>query len=155
MGKEIGRQGIWNETLVAVDSLQLKVHTSNKKIFKSNVLMAVLEEPADKRTWCCMNVYVTLEARNQLSTTDIWFHLGGWNDEGDTWDTQKYQVEQELDQFWATIIGPAEYLRSKIRDCLYGIVKDWKKIIFEEDMNITILYKDGTEKIYRSSHSSS
>ncbi len=102
-----------------------------------------------------MNVYVTLEARNQLSTTDIWFHLGGWNDEGDTWDTQKYQVEQELDQFWATIVGPAEYLRSKIRDCLYGIVKDWKKIIFEEDMNITILYKDGTEKIYRSSHSSS
>ena len=112
--------------------------------------MAVLEEPREKRTWCCTNVYVTLEARSQLSSTDIWYHLGGWNDEGDTWDTQEYQFEQELEQFWATIIGPAEYLRSKIRECLFGVVKDWKKIIFEEDETLTVLYKNGTEKVYES-----
>jgi len=150
VGKELGSEGVWNETLVAVDSLQITAHASDGKVFKSEVLMAVLEQQRDERSWYCMNVYVTLEARNQLSSTDIWYHLGGWNDDGDTWDTQSYYLEQELDQFWATIIGPAEYLRSKIRSCLYGVIKDWKKIIFEEDETLTILYKDGTEKVHKS-----
>ena len=88
--------------------------------------------------------------RDSLQTTDIWYHLGGWNDEGDTWDTQVYDVEQAIDQFWATIVGPAEYLRSKIRECLYGIVKDWKTIIYEDDETLTIRYKNGTEKVYKS-----
>ena len=147
-GKELGSEGICNEILVAVDSLQITAHTSDKKVFKSDVLMAVLEEPREKRSWCCMNVYVTLEARNQLSSKDIWYHLGGWNDDGDTWDTQLYYLEQELEQFWATIIGPAEYLRSKLRSCLYGVVKDWKQITFDDNGAITIIYKDGTVKSY-------
>ncbi len=154
-GKELGSEGIWNETLVAVDSLQITVHTSDKKIFKSDVLMAVLEQPTEKRSWCCMNVYVTLEARSQLGSTDIWYHLGGWSDEGDTWDTQLYYLEQELEQFWATIIGPAEYLRSKLRSCLYGVVKDWKQIIFDDNEAITIKYKDGTVKSYESPYKNS
>ena len=155
VGKELNRQGIWSETLVAVESLRIVVHTSDKKIFKSDVCMAVLEEPSKLRSWYRMNVYVTLEARSQLETTDIWYHLGGWNDEGDTWDTQLYELEQELEEFWATIIGPAEYLRSKIRSCLYGIVKDWTTIMFEEDETLTILYKDGIEKVYESPRSNS
>ena len=153
VGRELGSEGVWNETLIAVDSLQIAVHTSDNKVFKSDVLMVVLEEPAEKRSWYCMNVYVTLEARNQLSSTDIWFHLGGWNDDGDTYDTQLYYFEQDLEEFWAAVIGPGEYLRSKIRSCLYGVVKDWKRVIFEEDETITILYKDGTEKVYKSSDS--
>ncbi len=52
-------------------------------------------------------------------------------------------------------IGPAEYLRSKIRSCLYGVIKDWKKVIFEENETITILYKDGTEKVYKSPYKKS
>jgi hypothetical protein len=155
IGKELNRQGIWSETLVAVESLRIVVHTSDKKIFKSDVCMAVLEETVRERRWCCMNVYVTLEARSRLETTDIWYHLGGWNDEGDTWDTQLYELGQELEEFWATIIGPAEYLRYKIRSCLYGIVKDWTTIMFEEDETLTILHKDGTEKVYESPRSNS
>ena len=150
VGKQLGSEGVWNETLVAVDSLQITAHTSDGKVFKSEVLMAVLEQPTEKRSWCCMNVYVTLEARSQLGSTDIWYHLGGWNDDGDTWDTQLYDLEQELDQFWATIIGPGEYLRSKIRQCLFGVIKDWKRITIEADETITILYKDGTEKVFKS-----
>jgi len=155
VGKELGRQGIWCETLVAVESLRITVHTSDKKVFTSDVCMAVLEEPAKTRTWSYTNVFVTLESRSQLTTTDIWYHLGGWSDEGDTWDTQLYAVEQEIDQFWATIIGPADYLRSKIRESLYGIVKDWKTISYEDDETLTIQYKDGTEKVYKSPQSSS
>jgi len=155
VGKELGRQGIWGETLVAVESLRIAVHTSDKKAFTSDVCMAVLEEPTKVRSWDYTNVYVTLEVRSRLETTDIWYHLGGWNDEGDTWDTQVYELEQELDQFWATIIGPAEYLRSKIRECLYGIIKDWKTIIYEDDDTLVIRYKDKTEKVYKSPHCNS
>ncbi|MHC4582636.1 MAG: hypothetical protein ACYS14_14355, partial [Planctomycetota bacterium] len=154
VGKELGRQGMWSETLVAVESLQIAAHASDKKVFTSEVCMVVLEEQTKARSWSYANVYVTLEARSRLETTDIWYHLGGWNDEGDTWDTQVYDLEQELEEFWATIIGPAEYLRSKIRSCLYRIIKDWKSITFEEDETLTIRYKDGTEKVYKVPQSS-
>ena len=97
-----------------------------------------------------MNVYVRVDARNKLSPSDIWYHCGGCNEDGDTYDTQMYYFEQELDQFWAAIIGPGGYLRSKIRECLSGMVEDWKRITFEEDETLKILYKDGTEKVYTS-----
>ena len=155
VGKELGQQYIYSETLIATDSLQITVHTSDEKVFRSDVLMAVLEEPEENKNWGYMKVYVTLEARGQLCATDIWYHVGGWNDDGDTYDTQLYYFEQDLETFWANVIGPAEYLRSKIRGCLSGIVKDWKKLIFEEDGALTILYKDGTEKVYESSGSNS
>jgi hypothetical protein len=150
VGKELGQQYIYSETLIAADSLQIIVHTSDKKVFRSDVLMAVLEEPEENKNWGYMRVYVTLEARVQLCATDIWFHFGGWHDDGDTYDTQLYYFEQKLEEFWAAIIGPAEYLRSKIRQSLSGIVKDWKKLIFEGDGTLTISYKDGTEKVYES-----
>jgi hypothetical protein len=51
------------------------------------------------------------------------------------------------------IIGPGEYLRSKIRECLFGLVKDWKTITFESDETLRVLYKDGTEKVYKSARS--
>ena len=153
VGKELNRQGIWSETLVAVESLRIAVHTSDKKVFKSDVCMAILEETARERRWCCMNVYVTLEARSRLETTDIWYHLGGWNDEGDTWDTQLYDFEQDLERFWVAIIGPGEYLRSKIRESLFALVKDWQRITFESDETLRVLYKDGTEKVYKSARS--
>jgi len=155
VGKELASEDICNEMLIAVDSLHIAAHTKDGKVFESDVLMAMLEQPTDKRSWYCTNVYVTPEARNQLNSTDIWYHCGGWNEDGDTWDTQLYYFEQELEQFWATIIGPGEYLRSKIRECLFGLVKDWQRITFESDETLTVLYKDGTEKVYKSHRSNS
>lgn len=149
LAAEIGRRGVWSEMLIAVDSLQITAHTSNDKVFKSGVLMAVLEQQQDKKSWYCTNVYVTPEARNHLNSTDIWYHCGGWSDEGDTWDTQLYCFEQDLEQFWASIIGPGEYLRSKIRECLYGVVMEWQMITIEANETISILYKDGTEKVFK------
>jgi hypothetical protein len=150
VGKELGSECVWNERLVAVDSLQITAHTSDDKVFKSDALMSVLEQQRDKRSWFCMNVYVTLDARNQLSPSDIWYHCGGWNDDGDTYDTQLYYFEQDLEQFWAAVIGPGEYLRSKIRECLFGVIKDWQRVTIEADETISILYKDGTEKVFKS-----
>ncbi|MHC4070492.1 MAG: hypothetical protein ACYSWW_05890 [Planctomycetota bacterium] len=155
VGKEVASQGICNEILIAVDSLHLAVHTTDGKVFKSDVPMAVLEHPVKERTWSCMNVYVTLEARSQLSSSDIWYHCGGWNDEGDTWGTQLYDFEQDLERFWVAIIGPGEYLRSKIRECLFGLITDWQKITFESDEILTVLYRDGAEKVYKPAGSNS
>jgi hypothetical protein len=151
VGKELGRGAIWSEMLVAVDSLQIAAHTGDGKVFRAKVLMAVLEQPRGKRSWHCTNVYVTLEARSQLSSSDIWYHCGGWNDEGDTYDTQLYDFEQDLEQFWATVIGPGEYLRAKIRECLFGIVKDWQRITIDADETISIRYKDGSKKVFKPS----
>jgi hypothetical protein len=150
VGKELASQGICNEILIAVDSLHIAVHTTDGKVFESDVPMAVLEHPVKKGTWCCMNIYVTPEARSQLNSTDIWYHCGGWNEEGDTWGTQLYDFEQDLERFWAAVIGPGEHLRSKIRECLSGLVKDWQRITFESDETLTVLYKDGAEKVYKS-----
>jgi len=155
VGKKLASKGIWSEMLVAVDSLHIAAHTSDGKVFKSDVLMAVLEQATGKRSWYCMNVYVTPDARSQLDSSYIWYHCGGWNEDGDTWDTQLYQFEQELEHFWANVFGPGEYLRSKIRECLFGVVKDWKRITFEEDETLTVLYKDGTEKVFKSPYSGS
>lgn len=154
-GKELGQQYVNSETLIATDSLQIAIHTSDKKVFKSDVLMAVLEETEENKNWGYLKVYVTPDARDQLCATDIWYHLGGWCDDGDTYDTQQYYFEKDLEIFWAGIIGPADYLRSKIRGCLSGIIKDWKKIIFAEDGTLTIFNKDGTETIYESARKNS
>jgi hypothetical protein len=35
----------------------------------------------------------------------IWYHLGGWSDEGDTYDTQLADFEEQLNLFWADVIG--------------------------------------------------
>jgi len=150
VGDELGSECVWSERLVAVDSLQITAHTSDGSVFKSDVLMAVVEQQRDKRSWYWMNVYVTLEARNQLSPSDIWYHCGGWNDDGDTYDTQLYCFEQDLEQFWAAVIGPGEYLRSKIRGCLFGVIKDWQRVTIEADGTVSVLYKDGTEKVFKS-----
>jgi len=92
---------------------------------------------------------VTLEAQCQLSISDIWHHLGGWNDEGDTYDTQEYQLEEQLELFWSKIVGPGEYLRTKILGSISGIVTDWQQITIEENRTIVIQYKDGTEKSFK------
>jgi len=150
VGKELGSECVWNERLVAVESLQVTAHTSDNKVFKSDVLMAVLEQQRDKRSWFCMNVYVTLEARGQLSPSDIWYHCGGWNDDGDTYETQGYQFEEDLKAFWSNIIGPGEYLRSKIVGSLDGIKGSWEKITIDTDRTVEIAYKDGSRKTLKS-----
>ena len=144
VGKELGSQGIWNELLLAVDSLSIAVHTTDGKAFKSDVCMAVLEHPVQKRTWSCMDIYVTLEARSELSSTDIWHHCGGWNEDGDTWDTQLYCFEEELEQFWATVIGPAEFLRSKLLEAVRSFDLKWQSITIDSNGALSITHKDGS-----------
>lgn len=151
LGKELGRDWLWSQVLVAVESIKITAHTSDAKVFESDVLMAVLIPERAERPWLgADHVYVTPEARQQLNTSDIWYHLGGWCDEGDTYDTQEYQFEQELEMFWSSIIGPGEYLRWKIVGNLDGVKGDWERITIDTDRTVVIVYKDGSKKTLQS-----
>jgi len=142
---------MWSELLVAVESIRITAHTSDGKVFESDVVMAVLAAEQSERPWHGSDhVYVTPDARQQLSTSDIWYHLGGWSEEGDTYDTQEYQFEEELELFWSNIIGPGEYLRAKIVGNLDAVKGDWEKIIIDTKRTVVIAYKNGTTKTLKS-----
>jgi len=148
-GKELHRDYLVCETLVAVENLEITAYTSDGRIFSSMVPMAVRELPQDegRHRWTTVDVLVTLAAREELEPTDIWFHLGGWSDEGDTYDTQLESFEKELNLFWADVMGPGEYLRLRLFDCLGEFNLDWQNISIEANGKIWISYKDGTAKM--------
>jgi len=148
--KVIHRQYLWGKELVCVDSLQIEVSCSNGKQFFSNVCMA--ERLADKNgkvKWAPDEVLITPEARKQMDTQHIWFHLGGYNEDGDTYDTQDYQFQQELDVFWREVLGPDEPLRAEIMETLRGVSGSWKKVVVSCEGLVTVYWADGTEKMIK------
>jgi hypothetical protein len=86
---------------------------------------------------------VTKEARNHLSSENIWFHLGGYSDEGDSFDTQLGCFEKDLQEFWNELIGPYESVRQQLIKELYPLYDKWQKITILEDSSLEIIFKDG------------
>jgi hypothetical protein len=149
-GKELARQYVWREILVAVETLQISVRTSDGKTLTSDVPMAVREpvHEGEDRSWVSVEVMVTPSARTQLGSAHIWYHLGGWSDEGDTYDTQLSQFDEELQLFWSTLIGPGEYLRARLLDCLRGFELDWQTITIDSAGTLSITNKDGSKEVF-------
>jgi len=143
-GKELLRHLINCGELVCFDKLSITVRTSDSKAFTSDVDMAVIiEESNNRHRWIDEAVCVTKQARNCLSVENIWFHLGGYNDEGDSYDTQLHDFEKELDEFWNELIGPYETVRQQLIKDLYPLYNKWKKVTILEDCSLEILFKDG------------
>lgn len=145
------RHSIYCSEIACFDKLAITVHTSDGKTFSSDVNMAVLIEPPkdEKYRWADQLVCVTKEARDHLSSDNIWFHIGGFDIEGDCYDTQLYYFEKELEEFWNELVGPYESLRQEIFSLLarqYGIYDKWQKITVTEDGSIKILFKDGKKE---------
>jgi hypothetical protein len=149
VGKELNREYLWCETLVAVESLEITACTSDGKTFTSSVPMATRlgEQKAGIGHWIGTDVLVTVEAREKLASTDIWYHLGGWSDEGDTYDTQLADLEEQLNLFWAAVIGPGEYLRQRLLDCIRDFDLQWRQISIESNGKVWISHKDGTAEM--------
>jgi len=147
-GKEMFTQLIWTQRLTAVDDLQITVHTSDGKTFSCPVPMAVREPipRGDKSGLTDIEVLVAPAARDGLDTNDIWYHLGGFCEDSDTYDTQLYHFEEQLDLFWAEIVGPGEYLRSRLIDCLRDFNLDWQTITIHSNGTLSLTHKDGTEE---------
>ena len=148
-GKEIRSQYLWCERLVAVEDLQITAHTSDGRAFTSAVPMAICEyaRAEGPNTWVGTGVLVTPAARDQLSPSYIWFHLGGFSEDGDTYDTQREDFEEQLNRFWAELIGPGEYLRQRLLDCVRGFDIKWRHISIESSGKVWITCEDGTAQM--------
>ncbi len=150
-GKQRLRQMVLSKDLVCCDSLTIEVCTSDDMKFTSEVSMAVVNEPpTGNYKWHNEAVYITEAARRELNYDNLWYHLGGFNDEGDSYETQQYYVEQELDAFWSDLIGPHEQLRHDLVKRInqhYCISGKWQKTIIEENGIVRIMHKDGKTEI--------
>jgi len=106
--------------------------------------MAVIADPQkEERHWHDETVCVTKEARKNLSSESIWFHLGGYSEDGECFDTQLSFVEKELDEFWNELIGPYETVRQQLVKELYPLYEKWQKITIFSDESLEIVFKDG------------
>ncbi|MBP7052848.1 MAG: hypothetical protein KBE65_17715 [Phycisphaerae bacterium] len=148
-GKELAREPMCSETLIAVESLQIIAHTSDGRVYCSAVPMAVRRHPqtAKRRSWCTVEILVTLEARERLDASDIWYHLGGYSEDGDTYGTQLADFEEQLNLFWAGILGPGEYMRQRLLECIEDFGIQWKQITVESSGKVWISYKDGSAQM--------
>ena len=146
-GKERLCRWILSKTLYCVESLHILVTTSDGKVFESDVPLAVVvQKPDEEQRWYDDDVYVTEAARLQLDYNNIWYHLGGYNDEGDTYDTQQYYLEKDLDEFWAALIGPYEKLRQQLVSEInlnHGLHDKWSRVVATDDGTIAIHFKNG------------
>jgi len=149
-GKEKLRRSINCGEIACFDKLAITVHTSDGKTFSSDVDMAVITEPPKgKYQWSDETVCVTKEARNHLSSENIWFHQGGYNEEGDSYDTQLYYFEKELQEFWNELIGPYETVRQQLIKELYPLFDKWQKITIFSDSSIEIIFKNGRRQLVK------
>jgi hypothetical protein len=143
--KTIHEDWLWSGTLVCVESITITVRTSDGRVFRSGVCMAVLPAKG-KLQWADAIVYVTKEARQRLSASEVWYHLGGWNEDGDTFDTQERAFSEDLERFWADVIGPDEYLRQNIVKVLFDLPSKWKRVTITPDGAVDIQLKNGAHK---------
>ena len=144
-GNILHESHVWLGDLVCVDSITITVHTSNGRTWRSPVCMAVQPSREQNAAVCWDDeVFVTPEAEWKLSPSDIWSHLGGSCDEGDTYDTQEFAFEEQLDAFWAEVAGPDEHLRRRIAGVLSHIPSGWESMNVLADGNITIQFQDGS-----------
>lgn len=147
VGKELHSGWLWSGTLTCVNSIAITAHASDGRVFSSTACMAkASERPKKAPDWADDHVLVTPEAQERLCASDIWYHLGGWSDEGDTYDTQEFQFQQELDRFWIQLIGPDEQLRRSILDTLQRIEQKWKFVKVFPNGKVLIRFRDGSVK---------
>ena len=147
MGRKLHSGWLWSGTLTCVDSITVTAHASDGRAFSSKVCMAMAPAPPEKApSWADDHVLVTPEAQERLCASEIWHHLGGWSDEGDTYDTQEIGFQEELDRFWMQLIGPDEQLRRSILDPLQRIEQKWKFVKVFPNGKVLIRFHDSSAK---------
>jgi hypothetical protein len=149
-GKEVLCHSIQSGDLVCVESLNISVQTSDGKTFSSDVPLAVAaEKPKGKYRWTTDVVYVTRDAQDHLDNVNIWYHLGGYSDEGDSYETQEYYFEKDLNEFWNELVGPHESLRQKLVNETHGLGDKWTKLVLTHEGSLEIFFKNGKREYIR------
>ncbi len=149
-GKQIHQDWVWCGTLSCVETLSITARTSDGKEFSSPVCMAIASEPpAGAAEWASDHVQITPQARDQLAPSEIWYHLGGWSDDGDTYETQEFMFEEQLERFWTNMYGPDEQLRRRLLTALQGFV-DWESVTISSNGSVAVRFKNGSTKTIES-----
>ena len=147
VGETLYKSYMWSGELACVSSLTITAHASDGRVLSSPVCMAITPAPPGQAsTWVADQVLVTPEAERRVNASEIWHHLGGWHDEGDTYETQEFNFEQELNRFWAHVVGPDEHLRRNILASLGRIEAEWKSVTISSDGTVTIRHANGSRK---------
>jgi hypothetical protein len=144
VGKELHTDLVWGGTLTCTDRLVITAHASDGKVLCSPVCMAKAPPKADDR-WSD-EVLVTPQAEDRLSAEAVWHHLGGWNEDSDTYDTQLSDFESQLDRFWADLRGPDEQLRREVLSALAGLKPTWKSVKVFASGKIRVQFKNRRTK---------
>jgi hypothetical protein len=148
-GKMLQQDSVWQGQLACVASIELTAYTSDGKFFRSAGPLAI-EPPkeGEERKWYedKDHVLVTPEARKRLDSSEIWYHLGGFDLDGDSYDTQSAEADRQLRSFWCAMIGPDEELRVSIFEAVQYLTPEWKHITIQPDGQVVIAYADGTRK---------
>jgi len=149
-GKVIFEDWVGSHTLSCVDRLRVEAKTDDGRSFSHALPIAVRPIEADADGLLCHDeeLYVTPEARN-LRDEDIWYHAGGFSDEGDTWDTQLYDFNKSLGAFWDQLDGPYESLRRKLVDAARSLPKDWQSVMTLADGTVEIQLAAGKVQTVR------
>jgi len=147
VGRTLRSDYVWSGRLTCVESPRVTVRTSDGKTFSSPVCMAKPIPPADGEDWDEDEMLVTPEAQTRLLASHVWYHLGGWSEDGDTYDTQEFQFEQELDRFWAELMGPDERLRRRVLEALLPVQPEWRSVEVESSGQVRIHLADGSTKV--------
>jgi hypothetical protein len=137
IGKELLRDSVWSGTVVCVDALRITAHASDGKVFSAPVCMAIAPRHEDQ--WDYNDVLVT-PAAQQLPDDSIWHHLGGWYEDGDTYETQQADFSRQMEEFWAKFVGPDEHLRRTILAATDGIEQSWKSLEVYADGTVCIRF---------------
>lgn len=145
-GAVLHQETIWAGNVVCVETLAITVRTKDGVTWSSPVCMAVRPAQADReKIWWDQEVLVTAEARDRLNSTDILYHLGGYSDEGDTWETQDWQFCEDLQRLWDRLVGPDEGLRRRILEP-FETLQNWEQATILPTGTVTIHLTDGSIK---------
>lgn len=149
-GKVLRESWLWSGKIACVEQLQITAHASDGRVFTSFVCMGIPPVGrSEESRYREETVYVTPEAQETLVPSHIWFHFGGWGDEGDTYDTQESQFTENLDRFWSLLVGPDEQFRRNLIASVEGITPKWKAVTISASGIVRIRFKNGKAKIVR------
>lgn len=147
-GKTRQESLLWSGQLACVESLTLTARCSDGRRFSAPVCMAVKPPSSDPSQGWDPTVYVTPAARGALTSEQIWYHLGGFSDQGDSYDTQEDQVHRELADFWLRLDGPYESLRRRLLEATADLPQGWQHVTIRPEGQIVIGQADGREEVF-------
>jgi len=131
-----GYAGTGEVTLVS--DLAIVVRTNDGKTFASPVCMALDHEE---------HLLVTWDAKEDIASSEAWYHLGGFNDDGDSYDSQLYDFEQDWKRFWANAVGPHEHVRQEVTSLLKYMLEGWTEVRITPSGEMYVTMEDNSEMV--------